>query len=100
MAETFISLLHPGQMDHFKISCYSTAAISAVTGNPAQPTSMDAGVVVGLLALGEGMPSTLGLQALRLLSWLCITAGVSMLAGGRGVSGLHHAPSAACLLLD
>lgn len=43
-----------------------------------------AGVVVGLLALGEGMPSTFRLQALRLASWLCITAGVSALAGGRG----------------
>ena len=58
---------------------------SPVTGEPAQRTGMGAGVVVGLLALGEGMPSTLGLQALRLLSWLCIT-GVSTLAGGRGVS--------------
>ncbi len=57
---------------------------SPVTGEPAQRTGMGAGVVVGLLALGEGMPSTLGLQALRLLSWLCITSGVSMLAGGRG----------------
>ncbi len=43
-----------------------------------------AGVLVGLLALGEGMPSTLRMQALRLLSWLCITAGVSALAGGKG----------------
>ena len=53
---------------------------------------------MGLLALGEGMPSTLGLQALRLLSWLCITAGVSTLAGGRGVS--MPASCAACLPLD
>ena len=43
-----------------------------------------AGIVVGLLALGEGMPSTLRMQALRLLSWLCIIAGVSALAGGKG----------------
>ena len=48
--------------------------------------SMAAGVVVGLLALGEGMPSTLGMQTLRLASWLCITAGVSALAGGKGAS--------------
>ena len=41
---------------------------------------------MGLLALGEGMPATLRLQALRLASWLCITAGVSALAGGKGVS--------------
>ena len=41
-------------------------------------------MLVGLLALGEGMPSTLRMQALRLLSWLCITAGVSALAGGKG----------------
>lgn len=39
---------------------------------------------MGLLALGERMPRTLGMQALRLLSWLCITVGVSALAGGRG----------------
>ena len=53
---------------------------------------------MGLLALGEGMPSTLGMQALRLLSWLCITAGVSTLAGGRGVSSACIMPScAACL---
>jgi hypothetical protein len=43
-----------------------------------------AGVVVGLLALGEAMPKTLGMQALRLLSWVCITMGVSALAGGQG----------------
>ena len=49
-------------------------------------TSVAAGVVVGLLALGEGMPSTLGMQTLRLASWLCITAGVSALAGGKGAS--------------
>ena len=41
---------------------------------------------MGLLALGEGMPSTLGMQTLRLASWLCITAGVSALAGGKGAS--------------
>ena len=55
---------------------------------------------MGLLALGEGMPSTFRMQALRLLSWLCITAGVSTLAGGRGVSGLHHGPNRACLLQE
>ena len=48
-----------------------------------------AGIVVGLLALGEGMPSTLRMQALRLLSWLCIIAGVSALAGGKGARYLQ-----------
>ena len=65
-------------------ACACAARMSAVTRGPAQRAGMGAGVVVGLLALGEGMPATLGLQALRLASWLCITAGVSMLAGGRG----------------
>lgn len=54
-----------------------------------------AGVVVGLLALGEGMPSTLRMQALRLLSWLCITAGVSALAGGKGAP-LHNVRHNSC----
>ena len=54
-----------------------------------------AGVLVGLLALGEGMPSTLRMQALRLLSWLCITAGVSALAGGKGALFCPRSPLAA-----
>lgn len=44
------------------------------------------GVLVGLLALGERMPRTLGMRALRLLSWTAIALGVSVLAGGKGLT--------------
>jgi len=52
---------------------------------------------VGLLALGEGMPSTLKMQALRLLSWLCITAGVSALAGGKGETSCSSSRNSLCV---
>ena len=52
-----------------------------------------AGVLVGLLALGERMPATLGMRALRLVSWMCIALGVSALAGGKGAP--FH-PTATC----
>ncbi|CAL5218552.1 g243 [Coccomyxa viridis] len=65
---------------------------SVIVCTCAAVSSMVTGVLVGLLALGEGMPSTLRMQALRLLSWLCITAGVSALAGGKG--GLNQVASA------
>ncbi len=54
------------------------ACISEIRGHKC------AGVLVGLLALGESMPMSLGMQALRLLSWASITLGVSALAGGKG----------------
>ena len=47
---------------------------------------------MGLLALGESMPMSLGMQALRLLSWASITLGVSALAGGKGVHRHGMAP--------
>ena len=43
-----------------------------------------AGVLVGMLALGEGLPSSRSLGAARLLSWLLLIAGVSALASGQG----------------
>lgn len=52
---------------------------------------------MGLLALGEGMPSTLKMQALRLLSWLCITAGVSALAGGKGETSCSSSRNSLCV---
>jgi hypothetical protein len=54
---------------------------------------MVSGVLVGLLALGEGMPRSGGRRALRLLSWLLILAGVTNLAGG----GEGEGPAAAAL---
>lgn len=50
---------------------------------------MHAGVAVGLLALGESLPTTQSGRTLRLTSWLCIAVGVAMLANGQGES-LHH----------
>ncbi|KAK9916037.1 hypothetical protein WJX75_007653 [Coccomyxa subellipsoidea] len=55
-------------------------------------SSMLTGVLVGLLALGERMPRTLGMRALRLLSWTAIALGVSVLAGGKGgLAQMAHA---------
>ena len=42
------------------------------------------GVVVGLLALGEGLPSESSMKLLRLLSWMVTIVGVSALANGKG----------------
>lgn len=43
-----------------------------------------AGVVVGLLAMGETLPSGASMKALRLLSWVVTVVGVSALANGKG----------------
>jgi len=42
------------------------------------------GVAVGLLALGESLPTTQQGRSMRLLAWLCIAVGVAMLANGQG----------------
>ena len=79
--------------------CFRAGAVAHPAARPAQcalSRGAGAGVVVGLLALGEGMPSTLHLQALRLASWLCITAGVSALAGGKGAPS-HELPDSPSL---
>lgn len=58
---------------------------------------MFVGVLVGLLALGEGMPHEISMKLLRLSSWLVTMIGVSALANGRGKPFLHvvpiHSPS-------
>ena len=46
-----------------------------------------AGVAVGLLALGESLPSSQSGRSLRLVSWLFIASGVAMLANGQGELG-------------
>lgn len=48
-----------------------------------------AGVVVGLLALGESLPTTQRGRSLRLAAWLCIAAGVALLANGQGEQPAH-----------
>ena len=45
---------------------------------------MHAGVAVGLLALGESLPTSQSGRTLRLASWLFIAVGVAMLANGQG----------------
>ena len=45
---------------------------------------MGSGVLVGLLVLGEALPASRAARALRLASWLAITAGVAGLANGSG----------------
>lgn len=42
------------------------------------------GVLVGLLAMGEPLPSGFGMKLLRLVSWVVTIAGVSALANGKG----------------
>ncbi len=49
-----------------------------------------AGVLVGILALGEGLPSSRSLGAARLLSWLLLIVGVSALAQGHGALGIAN----------
>lgn len=44
-----------------------------------------AGVIVGLLAMGESLPSSASMKALRLLSWIVTILGVSALANGKGI---------------
>ena len=46
------------------------------------------GVAVGLLALGEALPTTQQGRNMRLLAWLCIVVGVAMLANGQGETHL------------
>ena len=46
-------------------------------------------MVVGVLGLGEPMPSTLALSALRLLSWALILLGIAALATGQGMRPIH-----------
>lgn len=48
----------------------------------ATASSMVSGVLAGMLALGEQLPSSRGHQALRLLGWALILWGVASLAGG------------------
>ena len=45
-----------------------------------------AGVAVGLLALGELLPTSQSGRTMRLTSWLFIGVGVAMLANGQGES--------------
>ena len=45
---------------------------------------LPAGVLAGLVALGEALPATLGQRATRLLAWLLIIAGVGALGAGPG----------------
>lgn len=47
-------------------------------------TSIVTGVIIGLLGLGEGMPSSWMASIIRFNSWLMILVGVSLLAGGPG----------------
>jgi hypothetical protein len=49
-------------------------------------SSMVMGVLVGLLALGEGMPAGWWARTLRMLSWLLIAVGVTGLANGSGAA--------------
>lgn len=44
-----------------------------------------AGVVVGLLAMGESLPTNTSMRALRFLSWIVTIIGVSALANGKGL---------------
>ena len=50
---------------------------------------MHAGVAVGLLALGESLPTSQSGRTLRLASWLFIAVGVAMLANGQGKSSCN-----------
>lgn len=45
-------------------------------------TAMVSGVAVGVVGLGESMPSTARGKVVRLLSWSLILSGVSMIAHG------------------
>lgn len=47
------------------------------------------GVAVGLLALGEALPTTQQGRNMRLLAWLCIAVGVATLANGQGEACLN-----------
>lgn len=69
-----LQLLDVGCQDGNTVVVCTCAAVS----------SMGTGVLVGLLVLGEAMPVTPAARALRLASWLAITAGVAGLANGSG----------------
>lgn len=47
-------------------------------------SSMVSGVAVGLLALGESLPTTQAGRNSRLLAWILLAVGVAMLANGQG----------------
>ena len=49
-----------------------------------------AGVLAGLVALGEALPATLGQRSTRLLAWLLIIAGVGALGAGPGEGSCHQ----------
>ena len=49
-----------------------------------------AGVLAGLVALGEALPATLGQRFTRLLAWLLIVAGVGALGAGPGEGSCHQ----------
>eukprot|EP00884_Botryococcus_braunii_P012214 jgi/Botrbrau1/20994/Bobra.0144s0012.2 len=55
---------------------------SVVVCTCAAVTSMVSGVVVGIMALGEGLPSSWQLRAVRFLAWILIMLGVAVLATG------------------
>ncbi|KAJ9515236.1 hypothetical protein QJQ45_002366 [Haematococcus lacustris] len=58
------------------------AGSTVVVCTMAAVASMVTGVLAGLLALGEALPSTHAMRLARLASWLAILLGVSSLAGG------------------
>lgn len=60
---------------------------------------MHAGVAVGLLALGESLPTSQSGCVMLLTSWLCIAIGVAMLANGQGEWYAHISHSALALWL-
>ena len=59
--------------------------------SPEMPVCLPAsGVVAGLIALHEKMPSGHGMKLIRLSSWICILLGVTSLAGGLNVITKQH----------
>ena len=52
--------------------------------NSAMALCCAAGVAVGLLALGESLPTTQAGRSSRLLAWILIAVGTAMLANGQG----------------
>ncbi|KXZ43693.1 hypothetical protein GPECTOR_83g305 [Gonium pectorale] len=62
----------------------------------AATSSMICGVLAGMVALDEKLPSGHGMKAVRLASWLCILLGVSCLAGGTEALAATARALAAC----
>ena len=92
---------------HTVIVCTCAAVASISTGTrpaspeacgsgapPPRPCTGRAGVLVGVLGLGESLPSTLPLKVVRLLAWGLILLGVSALASGQGAIPGHCWPPA------